>query len=158
MVNIRLAAKEDCLNVFHLSNMDYVRDNSFNTEKIIWENHVQWFNKAIQNDSIKFFIIEDTEFIGQVRLNIDDDTALVSISILKEFWHRGIAFHSLQKIMAENKYTYLAQVKKNNISSIKLFERLGFIRQEENPHTDYYDYKKEQTAKEPAHKKTERKK
>ncbi len=133
--------------------MDYVRDNSFNTEKIIWENHVQWFEKAIHNDGIKFFIIEDAEFIGQVRLNIDNDNALVSISILKEFWHRGIAFQSLQKIMAENNYTYLAQVKKNNIPSIKLFESLGFIRQEENPHADYYDYKKEQTAKEPADKK-----
>lgn len=142
MITIRLAAKEDCLNVFQLSNTDYVRDNSFNTEKIVWENHVQWFNNAIQNNSIKFFIIEDKEFIGQVRLNIDNDNALVSISILKEFWHKGIAFHALQKIMTENKYTYLAQVKKNNLPSIKLFERLGFIRQEENPDADYYEYQK----------------
>lgn len=48
MINIRLAAESDCKNVFILSNMDYVRKNSFNTGKIILENHVEWFKKIKQ--------------------------------------------------------------------------------------------------------------
>lgn len=140
MLTIRLARKEDCFNVFNLSNMDYVRENSFNTEKIVWENHIQWFARAIAAENIKFYVIEDTEFIGQVRLNIDNDNALISISLLKEFWHKGIAFHALQRIMAENTYHYLAEVKKNNLPSIKLFERLGFRRQKEDVSKNYFEY------------------
>ncbi len=139
-MNIRLAAKDDCLNVFQLSNMDYVRAHSFNKEKIVWEDHVQWFARAIADESIKFYIIEDTDFIGQVRLNIVNNIALISISILKEFQHKGIAFSALKKIIAENEYQYLAQVEKDNLPSIKLFERLGFTQKEDNPAKTYFEY------------------
>lgn len=141
-MNIRLAAKDDCLNVFQLSNMDYVRAHSFNKEKIVWEDHVQWFARAIADESIKFYIIEDTDFIGQVRLNIINDIALISISILKEFQHKGIAFSALKKIIAENEYQYLAQVEKDNLPSITLFERLGFVRRKEEENYFEYEFKK----------------
>ncbi len=141
-MNIRLAAKDDCLNVFQLSNMDYVRAHSFNKEKIVWEDHVQWFARAIADESIKFYIIEDTDFIGQVRLNIVNNIALISISILKEFQHKGIAFSALKKIIAENEYQYLAQVEKDNLPSITLFERLGFVRRKEEENYFEYEFKK----------------
>lgn len=141
-MNIRLAAKDDCLNVFQLSNMDYVRAHSFNKEKIVWEDHVQWFARAIADESIKFYIIEDTDFIGQVRLNIINNIALISISILKEFQHKGIAFSALKKIIAENEYQYLAQVEKDNLPSITLFERLGFVRRKEEENYFEYEFKK----------------
>lgn len=140
MVTIRLAAKDDCLNVFQLSNMDYVRAHSFHKEKIVWENHVQWFAKAIADKNIKFFILEEAEFIGQVRLNISNDTALISISILKEYQHKNIAFSALKKIIAENDYQYLAQVEKNNLPSIALFERLGFVKRKEEANKTYFEY------------------
>lgn len=139
-MNIRLATKDDCLNVFNLSNMDYVRVHSFNKEKIVWENHVQWFARAIANENIKFYIIEDTDFIGHVRLNIDNGTALISIDILQEFQHKSIAYSALKKIIAENEYQYLAQVEKDNVPSIKLFERLGFTQKEDNPAKTYFEY------------------
>ena len=40
-INIRLANSSDIKNVFELSNEDFVRQNSFNKEKIGWEHHVQ---------------------------------------------------------------------------------------------------------------------
>lgn len=141
-MNIRLAAKDDCLNVFQLSNMDYVRAHSFNKEKIVWEDHIQWFARAIADESIKFYIIEDTDFIGQVRLNIVNNIALISISILKEFQHKGIAYSALKKIIAENEYQYLAQVEKDNLPSITLFERLGFVRRKEEENYFEYEFKK----------------
>lgn len=145
MMNIRLAVKDDCLNVFQLSNMDYVRAHSFNKEKILWENHVEWFARATADEKIKFFIIEHTEFIGQVRLDITGETALISISILQKFQHKNIAFSALQKIIAENDYTYLAQVQKDNRQSIKLFERLGFVKRKEETDKNYFEYELKNT-------------
>lgn len=139
-MNIRLATKDDCLNVFNLSNMDYVRVHSFNKEKILWDNHVKWFERAITDDCVKFFIIEDNDFMGQVRLNINQNKAVISISLLKEHQHKGVASWALQKIIAENNFQYLAQVEKDNVSSINLFERLGFVKIEDGSAKNYFEY------------------
>lgn len=112
MITVRLAEERDCKNVFLLSTMDYVRKNSFNTEKILWENHVEWFKKALTSEKIKFFIIEEDGFIGQVRLSVCGSTAAVSISLLEEFQHKGYAYFAMKKIIDEHSYHYLAQIKK----------------------------------------------
>ena len=39
---------EDCNLIYNLSNDPLVRANSFNSEPIIYENHVKWFNKVIK--------------------------------------------------------------------------------------------------------------
>lgn len=36
---------EDCSRVYNFSNDSLVRANSFDSEPIIYENHVKWFNK-----------------------------------------------------------------------------------------------------------------
>lgn len=90
--------------------------------------------------NIKFFIIEDTEFIGQVRLNITENIARISIRLLKEYQHKGIAYQALTKIIAENNYQYLAEVEKDNLPSVKLFERLDFIRRKEKTDKNYFEF------------------
>ena len=42
--------------VYNLSNAPLVRSNSFNSEPIIYENHVKWFNKVINDSNILFFL------------------------------------------------------------------------------------------------------
>lgn len=140
MINIRPAAESDCANVFRLSNMDYVRQNSFQTEKILWDNHVRWFKNCLQDSRVKFFIIEENDFIGQVRLNIRDGNAVISISILKEFQNKGIASRVLRQIIEENDYSYSAQVKTANSISQKLFESLGFVRTDDESSEEYCNY------------------
>ena len=46
--------ENDCNLIYNLSKDPLVRSNSFNSEPIIYENHVKWFNKVI-NDSNIFF-------------------------------------------------------------------------------------------------------
>lgn len=47
---------EDSSLVYNLSNAPLVRSNSFNSEPIIYENHVKWFNKVINDSNILFFL------------------------------------------------------------------------------------------------------
>ena len=42
--------------VYNLSNAPLVRINSFNSEPIIYENHVKWFNEVINDSNILFFL------------------------------------------------------------------------------------------------------
>lgn len=42
--------------IYNLSNDPLVRINSFNSEPIIYENHVKWFNKVINDSNILFFL------------------------------------------------------------------------------------------------------
>lgn len=42
--------------VYNLSNAPLVRINSFNSEPIIYENHVKWFNKVINDSNILLFL------------------------------------------------------------------------------------------------------
>ena len=42
--------------VYNLSNDPLVRANLFNSEPIIYENHVKWFNKVINDSNILFFL------------------------------------------------------------------------------------------------------
>ena len=140
MITIRLSAKDDCLNVFQLSNMDYVREHSFHKEKLFGKIMCSGLQGQQLMKNIKFFIIEDTEFIGQVRLNITENIARISIRLLKEYQHKGIAYQALTKIIAENNYQYLAEVEKDNLPSVKLFERLDFIRRKEKTDKNYFEF------------------
>lgn len=42
--------------VYNLSKDPLVRINSFNSEPIIYENHVKWFNKVINDSNILLFL------------------------------------------------------------------------------------------------------
>ena len=69
---IRLVSNsiEDCNLVFNLSNDPVVRENSFNTAPILYENHVKWYNKVINDSNILFYLIyDDDHFVGQLRFS-----------------------------------------------------------------------------------------
>lgn len=141
MITVRLATKNDCLDFFILSNMDYVRAVSFNKEKISWESHVEWFSKNLLDSNVRFYVIEDENFIGYIRLVIEHNRAIVSIDVLAEYQKKGYATQALGQLIRENNFNFAALVMKGNTASQKLFERLKFLKTE---YSDYYlyEYKK----------------
>lgn len=48
--------ENDCSLIYNLSNDPLVRSNPFNSEPIIYENNVKWFNKVINDSNILFFL------------------------------------------------------------------------------------------------------
>ena len=76
------------------------------------------------------FVIEKSgKLLGQIR--IDYKTKDISISILEEFRGKGFAGEvlslAIRKVRQSKKTKYLlAEIHKNNLSSIKLFEKLNF--------------------------------
>ena len=130
MFKIRLADMTDMERVFNLSNDDFVRENSVNKSKILWENHVQWFSERIKNTKEPFYVFEDKagNFVAQVRFNKEDEEFVISVSLEKDFRGKGLAANII-KIASEKfgKYPIVAYIKKNNIPSAKSFAKAGYV-------------------------------
>lgn len=137
-MNIRKAeiTNKDCFLVFNLSNEPAVRANSFNSEIIEYNNHVQWYENAVSDHNMLFFLIfEGDDFVGQIRFKRgfeNVETCIISLSIAEQFRGKGIAMSFLRLGTQKLKENWpgiknvVAQVKKENIASNKLFVTAGF--------------------------------
>jgi UDP-2,4-diacetamido-2,4,6-trideoxy-beta-L-altropyranose hydrolase len=145
---LRKAKNEDVFDVYRLSNEDYVRKHSINTEKIDWENHKVWFNNILKSNNHLFFVVTDyrDEFLGQLRYKIESDSAIISISLCKSITGKGLSKVLVKKSMElvqeeRNEIKNItAYVSCDNIASKKLFEGTGFLLQEIDNKMLKYNY------------------
>lgn len=134
--------------LFQWANDSTVRQNAFHTEQIPYENHVKWFTKMMADESVHQYILcEGEEPIGQIRLNIEGNEALIDYSISAEHRGRGYGSKLLQlmknqivtdKISGVIKMT--GQVKYENFASARAFEKCGFTKKDM---TEYIQYELE---------------
>lgn len=132
---IRAATWEDVKIIFELSNDSVVRQNSINKDLISWDNHIDWFQKKLRDvNYIIYLIFCKNVFVGQTKFEIDNDKAIVSISIDTAFRGKKIAsrilqlaceklFHDFKEI--KNVFAY---IKPENVPSIRSFHKAGFIK------------------------------
>lgn len=126
----------DCYLIYNLSNDPLVRVNSFNTEPIVYENHVKWFNKVINDPNVLFFLVfEGDDFVGQIRFARrceESKECVISLSITPEYRGRHIGQDFMDLGITEMKKYWKkieivkAEVKCENEASNKLFTKDGF--------------------------------
>lgn len=132
--------ENDCNLVFALSNDPKVRASSFATEKIEYSCHLRWYEKAIKDSNLLFYMVfENNAFVGQIRFKRESaqvEDCIVSLSITKPFRGKGVALTFLMKGIQKMKEDWrrikyiVAEVKPENAASNKLFESSGFRRVE----------------------------
>lgn len=133
LFELKFADIEDAKLLFDWSNDKTVRQNSLNSELIEWEDHVRWLNDKLVSDSIILILLYNNIPVGVIRFDNKADYFLINYSIDQKYRGKGfgkkIVESALDKI---NKGSQLrAVVKKENISSIKIFEKLGFKKNSE---------------------------
>ena len=136
MVNARLADERDIKDIFDWRNDKNTRLQSHNSKEIFWEDHKNWFKNSLKNKNIHMLVCEesiDKSKIGIVRLDIQKDFSIISINLSPQKKGMGLGFVCLKnsilrfkKDFAHIKYL-LAEIKIDNIPSIKSFEKVGFI-------------------------------
>ena len=135
LFKIKLANKSDIEDIFKLSNDSIVRENSFNSEFISWEEHVKWFNNKINNEECIYYVVKGNknEFIGQVRFDRIENSKnyVVAISINKQFRGIGIGNEILRQTSCKLNYDFdvkniYAYIKEENQSSVKCFLNAGY--------------------------------
>jgi len=133
---LRKAIFEDALDIFNLSNDDLVRKNSFNPEKIKWQNHLIWLKKKLEDENSIYFAIVDAldKFYGQVRFDINtkNKEAIINISLGEKIRGLGLSYFVIDKSINEllkikSIKLIKAYIKYNNIPSIKSFKKTNFI-------------------------------
>ena len=128
----RAIKKEDCLKIFEIANDDEVRKSSFNSDKIPLEDHKKWFKNILNDDSVKFYVLEyESELIGQLRLDFDEKYPVISISLNKKYRGLGLSKILLTKGLELIEGKVIAYIKKENIRSISFFKSMGFKKDQE---------------------------
>jgi len=129
----RKAKATDINLYFEWLNDPEVREKSFDSNTIKWEEHYKWFNDNINNPNYTFYIFNfNKENIGQVRIHkIKENESEIGISI--GIHYRGLGYGS--QMLIDACYDYFnnynakiinAYIKNDNISSKKIFEKAGF--------------------------------
>lgn len=136
-VALRPANETDCRMIWDWANDQAVREASFSSETIPWETHVKWFQSKLHDAGYEIYIAhnEAGEQLGQVRFELGQDDAVISVSLAPSCRNRGygrrIIALGTQKILERGRVNQVrALVKKNNIASIRAFERALFEKQE----------------------------
>lgn len=133
-IKLRKATLDDMENVFRLSNDPEVRKVSINKESIAWEDHIKWFSRKIKDENVMFLVAytDKISFLGQVRFDIEEDRAIITYHLMKKFRGQGIGEGLLRAVIkffdsscqVKNIYAY---IQSDNIPSIKIFLRAGFV-------------------------------
>lgn len=130
---LREVSSGDCEIVFNWANDPLVREQSFSSGQIAWEDHTKWFLSKIGDANTFFLIIVDTEGIplGQIRYDIDGPKATISMSIAKEYRQKHYSpraiIQSAQLLFKKTNVDEIrAYVKKDNMQSYHAFVSAGF--------------------------------
>lgn len=141
---LRPATIDDCLTYFEWANDPEVRANSFNTNPIGLNVHMEWFKNKIEAKNqlwvLTKLVSTTSDFantgcecechqtpIGQIRLQKHDSYTEIHYSIAKEYRGQGYGTIMIKLAMKHiSQWPVVAQVKQSNKPSRIIFDKLDF--------------------------------
>jgi RimJ/RimL family protein N-acetyltransferase len=132
-IHHRKAKLSDLNLYFEWTNDPSTRSNSFSTQEVDYQEHIQWFSKKVEDKRALLLVFENEENIpvGQIRIEQKTEENIIGISIDKKFRGLGLAVPMLTsacevffiKFQAKNIQAY---IKKTNLASLNSFKKAGF--------------------------------
>ncbi|WP_422361183.1 GNAT family N-acetyltransferase [Reichenbachiella sp.] len=132
ILSLRNAKSEDIKLYYDWAIDPVVRDTAISSAPIVWESHKNWFYSKLQSKSILLVLMLDECPIGQIKFDLKSDGCYyLGYSIDSKYRGKGygkkIIDLGIQYLNKKNIHiTIIAQVKKSNIASIKVFEATSF--------------------------------
>ncbi|MBU1076087.1 MAG: GNAT family N-acetyltransferase [Spirochaetes bacterium] len=144
---LRKAGLEDKENLFKWANESTTRQMSFNSEPITWEQHIEWFEKYIDDDHHLILIMmnEEKDPVGVIRFEIQKDEAVIAITIALDKRGKGYAVAGLKESIQylfqkkEKVKSITAFIKHENRPSLGAFLKAGF--KEKDPDYNHKGFK-----------------
>jgi len=139
IVNLKMrdAKKEDVNLYLSWANDPGVRQNSFESEPIVFENHLKWFYRKLNSDLSQLYVFEVLgRPVGQFRIDKIGNDWIIDYSVDNSFRRLGVGKEMINHFIMSESYNSLdghlkAAVKLSNIASQRVFEQLGFLKKEE---------------------------
>lgn len=126
-MKLRQAKQKDLDYLLYLRNDDQTILNSFNKTKVKLDDHVKWFNESLANKNRKIWIFEnDLQPLGMIREDFNDNQ--ITLSWVIDPMHRGLGLGTimLSTLIKDRNESFIANIKKDNFSSIRIVEKNGF--------------------------------
>ena len=130
---IRTALVSDSQDILNWRNDKISREMSFNNNIITPDKHKAWFLNSLKNPAITMYVGEEKNYkIGICRFDIHNDYAFTEVSININPLVRGKGYakkflqFSINTYFKKKKNKLIAQTKKKNLASIKIFKAAGF--------------------------------
>lgn len=132
-LTVRRVTSSDAALLWAWRNDALVRQNSFSSEPIPWEDHQRWLADRLASERTVIYILEDADGpVAQVRYERRAEAeAEVGISVAASARGRGYAHVALTETLASacsalGVDRVVALVKADNVPSQRAFERAGF--------------------------------
>ena len=132
-IRLRKACKDDERLLWEWANDAEVRSVSFTSDPIPWEDHVRWFDLKMQDPGCIIYIAVNPEdaAIGQIRYDLEEKDAVVSISIDGQYRGKGYGRDMLElsaeRIFEERNVERIhAYIKTDNEASNRVFAKSGY--------------------------------
>ena len=124
----RLVQQSDAQLLFDWANDSSTRKSSLNPNKIIWEEHLMWFNQKINDPKTKMYLfLKEKKPVSILRLENNNVSINISFSVDKNYRGKGIGGYMIA--FALRKYPekqFSASVIENNKHSNNIFLKNKF--------------------------------
>lgn len=142
LIILRKANQEDISKFYKYLHRDFIKKYSTLDEKEEWKNHRRTYKFLINSPNYLLYIIEDEQgrFLGQLKFELEGEIAIVSIYLVNEVrgqgYARNILLNGLEELIHESDEVriVLAYILEENESSIKVFESIGFVYENDKEH------------------------
>lgn len=132
-IKLRTIEPHDIDKLFEWRNHPDVRSKSFNTAPILWAEHEQWVKTKINDPYTTIYMAYcGQNDIGSIRFENKGDAVKVSVMLNPSFVGKGLGAgiirSAVEKYLSEknSNKNIIAEIKKDNIASIKAFQKAGF--------------------------------
>jgi RimJ/RimL family protein N-acetyltransferase len=123
----------DINDIFEWRNHPDIRKNFFNQKLLSWDEHEKWFTAKLKDpDTAAYMAYYKKEKIGTIRFEANESVIKTSVMLNPLFLGKGLGLQvikmGIEKFIKEEKpsKSLIAEVKKNNVASIKTFQKAGF--------------------------------
>ena len=140
---LRAVTAEDAKTLFDWTNDPVTRQNSFQSKPVLWEEHIAWLQRKLEDENCFFFILTDGERdYGTIRVDYlpKEGYGLISFSVAPGQRGKGhgrrmlfLLENFLKEFQAEeykqkrlNLTLLRGEVKKENTASRRCFEANGY--------------------------------
>ena len=132
-IKLRKAQENDCELLWKWANDLEARAVSFTSAPISWEDHTHWFNSKLNDGNCMMYVaaMNDGTPLGQIRYDIKQRNAVISISIDGKFRSKGYGVvlirETAERLFNESNIRRVhAYVKQDNNASSNVFSKAGF--------------------------------
>jgi RimJ/RimL family protein N-acetyltransferase len=127
-MKLRKAIFDDWKILLDWRNDPITRENSFETGEVSEQTHKLWFNDSLLNPYREIYILEDYNSpVGSIRSdNVLTNQYILSWSIAPNQRGNGYGTKILELFLQDKTGDFIAEIKPENIASIKMVQKNGF--------------------------------